>query len=213
MNDHQSILMNPLHTIAQHPQQRMNPPQHSQLMNPVQPRILNQAPLLNQSQNLNHPIMVMNQQMNNNNNQPLMMNPRNFNPNQPNNSFGTNHSKTNRINNSNNWKGKKITTDARPPPMYNPGGYKPPTLNELQSQNRLKTKKFYPKKKYGGNNNRYVPYAPRNTTSFIIRAKKSGGIAELVSPCPVTPAILPTPMFSLSREVLGDMAKEEWGAG
>ncbi|XP_010454280.1 PREDICTED: uncharacterized protein LOC104736059 [Camelina sativa] len=110
-------------------------------------------------------------------------------------------------------------------PMYNPqqiipgsgsiqagpvggGGYKPPTLNELQSQNRLKTRKFYPKKKYG---NRFVPFAPRNTTSFIIRAKKSGGIAELVSPCPVTPAVLPTPMFSPSREVLGDMAKEEWG--
>ncbi|XP_010535895.1 PREDICTED: uncharacterized protein LOC104811052 [Tarenaya hassleriana] len=89
------------------------------------------------------------------------------------------------------------------------GGYNPPTLNELQSQNRLKTRKFYPKRKF--NNNRYIPYAPRNTTSFIIRAKKSGGIAELVSPCPVTPAVLPTPMFSPSREVLGDMAKEEWG--
>ncbi|KAJ0261226.1 hypothetical protein HA466_0043880 [Hirschfeldia incana] len=230
MND-QSKLMNPPQMIAHPPPQRMNPqPQHSQLMNPVQPRILNQPPLLNQSQNLNHPIIGLNQQppqvmMNNNsNNQHLMMNPRNFNmsseyPNQPN-SFGSNHTKTNRSNN-NNWKGKKITTDNRPPPpmmrMYNPppqqpGGYKPPTLNELQSQNRLKTKKFYPKKKYGGNNNnRYVPYAPRNTTSFIIRAKKSGGIAELVSPCAVTPAILQTPMFSPSREVLGDMAKEEWG--
>ncbi|XP_010520688.1 PREDICTED: uncharacterized protein LOC104799746 [Tarenaya hassleriana] len=89
------------------------------------------------------------------------------------------------------------------------GGYNPPTLNELQSQNRLKMRKFYPKKKFS--NNRYVPYAPRNTTSFIIRAKKYGVNAELVSPCPVTPAVLPTPMFSPSREVLGDMAKEEWG--
>ncbi|CAH8370496.1 unnamed protein product [Eruca vesicaria subsp. sativa] len=214
MND-QSKLMNPpppsqmISQLPPHPQ-RMNPPP-----NPVQPRIMN------------HPIMNMNMppQVMMNNNQPLMMNPRNYNPNpsmsseyqnQPNN-FG---SKTNRSNN--NWKGKKISTDQRPPPpmmrMYNntpqqPGGYKPPTLNELQSQNRLKTKKFYPKKKYGNGNgkNRYVPYAPRNTTSFIIRAKKSGGIAELVSPCPVTPAILPTPMFSPSREVLGDMAKEEWG--
>lgn len=121
----------------------------------------------------------------------------------------------------NNWKGKK-PTDKRSDPRRNEklvpnpsmggltssGGYKPPTLHELQSQNRLKARKFYPKKKF---NNRFAPYAPRNTTSFIIRAKKSGGIASLVSPCPVTPAVLPTPIFSPSREVLGDMAKEEWG--
>ncbi|KAA8515729.1 hypothetical protein F0562_018660 [Nyssa sinensis] len=90
----------------------------------------------------------------------------------------------------------------------NAGGYKPPNLNELQYQNRLKARRFYPKKKF---NNRFAPFAPRNTTSFIIRAKKSGGIASLVSPCPVTPAILPTPIFSPSSEVLVDMAKEEWG--
>ncbi|KAJ0238651.1 hypothetical protein HA466_0238290 [Hirschfeldia incana] len=201
MND-PSKLMNPPQMLAQH-----------QRMNRVQPRIMNQAPLLNQSQVLNHPIIgIMNQQP------PVMMNNhhRSFKPN----NFS---SKTNR--NNSNRKEKKIYSDKRPPMMdrrpYNPqigpgggggGGYKPPPLNELQSQNRLKTKKFYPKKKYGNNNNnRYVPYAPRNTTSFIIRAKKSGGIAELVSPCTVTPAVLPTPMFSPSREVLGDMAKEEWG--
>lgn len=123
----------------------------------------------------------------------------------------------------NNWKGKKGTDkrqDMRRVENLAPissmsgttsiggGGYKPPTLNELQSQNRMKARKFYPKKKF---NNRFAPYAPRNTTSFIIRAKKSGGIASLVSPCPVTPAVLPTPIFSPSREVLGDMAKEEWG--
>ncbi|KAH0997970.1 hypothetical protein GBA52_021834 [Prunus armeniaca] len=127
----------------------------------------------------------------------------------------------------NNWKGKKGTDkrkdqrrmDKNPnvpnlPPSGQtssgggPGGYIPPTLHELQSQNRMKARKFYPKKKF---NNRFAPYAPRNTTSFIIRAKKSGGIASLVSPCPVTPAVLPTPIFSPSREVLGDMAKEEWG--
>lgn len=121
-----------------------------------------------------------------------------------------------------NWKGKKVTDkrkDLRRMEKPNPstslsvpntsaGGYQPPTLHELQSQNRLKARKFYPKKKF---NNRFAPYAPRNTTSFIIRAKKSGGIASLVSPCPVTPAVLPTPILSPSREVLGDMAKEEWG--
>lgn len=123
-----------------------------------------------------------------------------------------------------NWKGKKmmVSNDNKRRMMdnnNNKSGYNPPTLHELQSQNRQKMRKFYPnKKKYnnnnGNNNNnsvRFAPYAPRNTTSFIIRAKKAGGIASLVSPCPVTPAVLPTPIFSPSREVLGDMAKEEWG--
>ncbi|KZV29916.1 WD repeat-containing protein 24 [Dorcoceras hygrometricum] len=144
----------------------------------------------------------------------------------------------------NNWKGKRVDKrrkEQQKPLMTgsNAGGiggggntisgggvggsnfnnYKPPTLNELQYQNQLKTWKFFPKKKYnknvGGTNNnnksRSAPFAPRNTTSFLIRAKKSGGIASLVSPCPVTPAVLPTPTFSPSREVLVDMAKEEWG--
>ncbi|PON48801.1 PRLI-interacting factor [Parasponia andersonii] len=138
-----------------------------------------------------------------------------------------NSSKPNFVARNNNWKGKKGTDKRQDPRRLENlvpnasmsgqtssgggggGGYKPPTLHELQSQNRLKARKFYhPKKKF---NNRFAPYAPRNTTSFIIRAKKSGGIASLVSPCPVTPAVLPTPIFSPSREVLGDMAKEEWG--
>ncbi|KAJ8574060.1 hypothetical protein K7X08_010571 [Anisodus acutangulus] len=117
-----------------------------------------------------------------------------------------------------NWKGKKVNKRNE---IGNSGGssstanvgYKPPpTLNDLQRQNRLKARRFFPKKKYyHNNNNMTAPYAPRNTSSYIIRAKKSGGIASLVSPCPVTPAVLPTPMFSPSREVLVDMAKEEWG--
>ncbi|KVH96447.1 hypothetical protein Ccrd_001465 [Cynara cardunculus var. scolymus] len=57
----------------------------------------------------------------------------------------------------------------------------------------------------------YPPFAPRNTTSFLIRAKKAEAITPLVSPCPVTPVVLPTPNFSPSREVLVDIAKEEWG--
>ncbi|KAL2940702.1 Protein distal antenna [Bienertia sinuspersici] len=132
---------------------------------------------------------------------------------------------------SNNWKGKKpmdkrkdgrrkdVNNKILPSgvggglPSVGPGGvgsYQPPTLYELEQQNRLKARRFYhPKKKF----NRMGPYAhaPRNTTSYIIRAKKSGGIASLVSPCPVTPAVLPTPVFSPSREALVDMAKEEWG--
>lgn len=88
------------------------------------------------------------------------------------------------------------------------GGYKALTQHELQSKSHLQARKFYPKRNF---NNRFIPYAPRNTTSFIMRAKKSGGIASLVSPCPLTPLVLPTPVFSPSREFLGDMAKEEWG--
>ncbi|PWA95836.1 hypothetical protein CTI12_AA045770 [Artemisia annua] len=86
------------------------------------------------------------------------------------------------------------------------GGYA--TWQPVQQNNWLKLKpRRFAKKKFS----KSAPLAPRNTTSFLIRAKKSGGIASLVSPCAATPAVLPTPVFSPSREVLGDMAKEEWG--
>lgn len=137
----------------------------------------------------------------------------------------------------NNWKGKKVgKPDKRmdlgrrienPMPMGGGssgalgiagssvgnvgGGFNPPSLKDLQYQNRVKTRRYFQKNYYNNKNNNRGKFAPRNTTSFIIRAKKSGGIAELVSPCPVTPAVLPTPVFSPSREVLVDMAKEEWG--
>nr|XP_043624507.1 uncharacterized protein LOC122596060 [Erigeron canadensis] len=101
-------------------------------------------------------------------------------------------------NNNKNWKAKK-------------GGYNLPSLKELQQQNRLKAKRYISKKKFNYSSSKSAPFAPRNTTSFLIRAKKAGGITDLVSPCPVTPAVLPTPIFSPSREVLVDMAKEEWG--
>ncbi|KAI6669980.1 hypothetical protein NL676_004865 [Syzygium grande] len=119
-----------------------------------------------------------------------------------------------------NWKGKKPNdkrVDLRKAlnPSVNDvmagavgtGSYQPPSLNELQSRNHLKARKFYPKKF----NNRFAPYAPRNTSSYIMRAKKSQGIASLVSPSTVTPAVLPTLRFSPTTEVLGDMAKEEGG--
>ncbi|CAL9125726.1 unnamed protein product [Musa textilis] len=115
-----------------------------------------------------------------------------------------------------NWKVKKVadrrkkaTGGGREGPSGGGGvfGYLPPTLHELQYQNRVKARRFFPKKKFA----RSAPSAPRNTTSFIIRAKKSGGIAPLVSPCPVTPAVLSTPNFSPTRDDLADMVKEEWG--
>lgn len=94
------------------------------------------------------------------------------------------------------------------------GGYKNAVVNELMlQQNRLNNQKNFEKKKFNkSSSSRFAPYAPRNTSSFIMRAKKSGGIASSVSPSPVsTPWVLPTPMFSPSRQVLVDMAEEEWG--
>ncbi|XP_074565574.1 uncharacterized protein LOC141822052 [Curcuma longa] len=68
---------------------------------------------------------------------------------------------------------------------------------------------YWPKRKFG--RSRSAPFAPRNTTSFLIRAKKSGGIAPLVSPCSLSPLVLQTPEFSPSCEDLADMVKEKWG--
>lgn len=239
MNDQSQMMNNP--QVMNNPPQVMNNPHHPQLMM-TQPSPLTQPPPLTQP-NPNQ-IMAQSQQFMINQSQqqqrsynrmwPLhqassmdMMNFPNPNPNlmmklqQQQGGFVGSKPR--------NWKGGKKGNNndkrrkEKPAVMAGGsssglvgGGYKPPTLNELQHQNRIRARKFYPnKKKYSGsgsnNKNRFAPYAPRNTTSFIIRAKKSGGIASLVSPCPVTPAVLPTPIFSPSREVLGDMAKEEWG--
>ncbi|CAL5020414.1 unnamed protein product [Urochloa decumbens] len=102
-----------------------------------------------------------------------------------------------------------------------PAAYQPPALGELQVQNRAKARRWYNNnntntnpnnpRKYFFPKNKNKAAAPRNTTSFIIRAKRSGGIASLVSPCPVTPAVLPTPRLSPSREGLSDMAQAQWG--
>lgn len=223
MNDQSQMMMNL--------NQMMNP----QMMNPPPPQVIN-----NQSQQQQQPQLLSHQpqmkMMTQNQQQlppPPMMTRGGYNnkvwsqqqlPLDPNMKFQNPNIKPNflnskpgRSNNNNNWKGKKVSDKRKDirrmekPNQTIPNnilGYQPPTLHELQSQNRLKARKFYPKKKF---NARFAPYAPRNTTSFIIRAKKSGGIASLVSPCPVTPAVLPTPILSPSREMLGDMAKEEWG--
>ncbi|XP_039779960.1 uncharacterized protein LOC120647293 [Panicum virgatum] len=98
--------------------------------------------------------------------------------------------------------------------------YQPPALGDLQVQNRAKARRWFKKsnnsnpntaRKYFFPKNKNKAAAPRNTTSFIIRAKRAGGIASLVSPCPVTPAVLPTPRLSPSREGLADMAQAQWG--
>ncbi|KAK4753685.1 hypothetical protein SAY87_001789 [Trapa incisa] len=195
----------------------MNPPPPP-ILGISQPLLMTQSQLIGQSQMLNQmivpsPIFSQSQPVMTRNYQPWQQSSLDHNPN-PSKNF---HSMKPGFGRGN-WKVKKPNDTRNPNQLLNSGigsaagasGYQPPTLNELQFQNRLKARKYYPKKKF---NNRFAPYAPRNTTSFIMRAKKSGGIASLVSPCPVTPAVLPTPIFSPSREVLGDMAKEEWGFG
>eukprot|EP01018_Ginkgo_biloba_P028813 Gb_06511 [translate_table: standard] len=110
-----------------------------------------------------------------------------------------------------NWKlrkGEKRKESGAVPGTSQVRTYELPKIKVLQVKNRVKGRRFYPKKKKF---NKFAPCAPRNTTSFLIRAKKAGGIASLVSPCPVTPAVLPTPVFSPAREGLVEMANEEWG--
>lgn len=111
----------------------------------------------------------------------------------------------------NNWRRRKFTrrNDAPwnqgPLVMHTGAAYVPPRLTELQQQNRVKTKRFYQRKLR-------APRAPRNTSSFIMRAKRPGGLASLVSP--VTPAILPTPVLSPApryREGLVDEVNKVWG--
>lgn len=113
------------------------------------------------------------------------------------------HKPSNRFNwNPRNGKHTRMLGQGYPDTTSHMGGFQAP-----HTQNRLKVRRVFHPKKFRAP----APYAPRNTTSFIIRAKKAGGIASLVSPCPLTPAVLPTPVLSPAREDLIDMAKEEWG--
>lgn len=101
---------------------------------------------------------------------------------------------------------------AAPPPAMEPPplGYAKPARSSWKRAARTPWKRKAPPGS-GGGARWGGAAAPRNTTSFLIRAKRAGGVASLVSPCPVTPAVLPTPVLSPSREVLVEMAKEAWG--
>lgn len=105
------------------------------------------------------------------------------------------------------WNGTK---PERPRMDQNASGPGRPFGNPNGSSGKVR--RFnYPKRRFNGGGRTSAPFAPRNTTSFLIRAKKTGGIASLVSPCAVTPAILTTPSLSPSTEVVVEMAKEKWG--
>ncbi|CAN6211351.1 unnamed protein product [Urochloa humidicola] len=102
---------------------------------------------------------------------------------------------------------------AAPPPAMEPPvvGFKPGRPAWKRSARTPWKRKAPPAASGGGGARWGGAAAPRNTTSFLIRAKRAGGVASLVSPCPVTPAVLPTPVLSPAREVLVEMAKEAWG--
>ncbi|GBG75342.1 hypothetical protein CBR_g19975 [Chara braunii] len=68
-----------------------------------------------------------------------------------------------------------------------------PRLRELRKRNRVNMRKQIPKW-LKRQSLKSVPHAPRNTTSFIMRANKLGIYAPLTSPR--TPAFIRTPIFS-----------------
>lgn len=101
-------------------------------------------------------------------------------------------------------------------------GFRPLGHLDMKSENRLKNNRKFYNRKSKNSEIRYAPFAPRNTTSFLIHSKKSKGGENIIinssnnnnvtpPPCPVTPAVLPTPVLSPMSEFWIDMAKEEWG--
>ncbi|KAM0889803.1 hypothetical protein ACQ4PT_027471 [Festuca glaucescens] len=111
------------------------------------------------------------------------------------------------------WKRKNPNSNSS-------AAYQPPAIGDLQVQNRAKARRWFKPNNNNSNPNRRPFFhkpkakAPRNTSSFIIRAKRAGGIAPLVSPSPVTPAVLPTPVISPAHDerLLSDvLAQQQWG--
>ncbi|KAD0540118.1 hypothetical protein E3N88_44091 [Mikania micrantha] len=166
----------------------------------------NQSQMMSMGQQL-PPVMSQPQQIMNNQNSQMfvnqLMNPSQMMANQPQLNHRGASLKPMGPRNNKNWKGKKGND------KWNNNIRKELPVMGVATES-FEARRYFPKKKFN-HGGRSAPYAPRNTTSFLIRAKKAGGITSLVSPCPVTPAVLPTPIFSPSREVLVDMAKEEWG--
>lgn len=93
-------------------------------------------------------------------------------------------------------------------PNANPSGYVRSSIKTSSNRNNNNQRKRLKYRRYLKSKTK-APLAPRNTTSFIMRAKKLGGITS--SPSLNTPDVLHTPVFSPSSEDLVDAAKEEWG--
>ncbi|KAK7323908.1 hypothetical protein VNO77_27410 [Canavalia gladiata] len=91
---------------------------------------------------------------------------------------------------------------------FKPGKPNPPDMH-LPATNRsgVKARRFHqPKRKFSGGGVRpEVPLAPRNTSSFLLRAKRCGGIALPSMPTPSPP------MSPATLEVEVEMAKVQWG--
>lgn len=78
------------------------------------------------------------------------------------------------------------------------GMYDPPRLMELQRQNRIRTRRHFPKRRKSVP--RVPPRAPFNDSSYLMRVRQSGGLASSASPAtpatPATPAFVSTPVFA-----------------
>lgn len=89
--------------------------------------------------------------------------------------------------------------------------YKPPFLEDQRTDNK-KQPLFAQKQHERRQNLPSAPDAPRNTTSYIIRAKNSGGIV----PCKSTPSTPSVPasvalITSPYKEDVVEQANQEWG--
>eukprot|EP00244_Chara_vulgaris_P003431 TRINITY_DN16261_c0_g1_i7.p1 TRINITY_DN16261_c0_g1~~TRINITY_DN16261_c0_g1_i7.p1 ORF type:complete len:368 (-),score=59.86 TRINITY_DN16261_c0_g1_i7:1111-2160(-) len=98
----------------------------------------------------------------------------------------------------NRFKGGKPASAGKKGHVGPPGGMGEeddcvPRLRELRKRNRANMRKQIPKW-LKRQSLKSVPHAPRNTTSFIMRANKLGIYAPLTSPR--TPAFIRTPIFS-----------------
>jgi hypothetical protein len=78
---------------------------------------------------------------------------------------------------------------------WSAGMYDPPRLMELQRQNRIRTRRHFPKRRKSVP--RVPPRAPFNDSSYLMRVRQSGGLASSASPAtPATPAFVSTPVFA-----------------
>lgn len=91
------------------------------------------------------------------------------------------------------------------------GMYDPPRLMELQRQNRIRTRRHFPKRRKSSVP-RVPPRAPFNDSSYLMRVRQSGGLAN--SPAtPATPAFVSTPVFaSPSPQCEGDVRDYGYGS-